>query len=400
MSAGYLKHVNILSDCHKFLGNLFSKQFRLPELWSKSTLNGIHTAFACGPSQFVVSQCKRIENKSNQWHKHNKHFILNDLYNIPEEAMSEKLHESYYGRLNSVVNLTFDVNRKYSKNFADNASFFSWSPINENLFNFVPTPCKGFSYVYCEQPSQISSSSKPSFDNSSHFSNLDHILLAVEDELMEDLVKFHTEKLGFDRVLISRNETENVGMKVEAGSGEGLRMKAMDFTKCADFSLYERSLKTKIIMADSLNPKGKDQICEFIRNNGNHSGVQHISLHTNDIVATCEDLKLRGVKFLKVPAQYYKDREWRKYVDGIGISANLLEQNNLLLDFESDSREPSYLLQVFTEPIFPNERTFFLEIIQRTGDIRGFGENNIRSLWNAVKRSNQDNDSPEMVTAY
>merc|ERR1711879_283023 len=81
------------------------------------------------------------------------------------------------------------------------------------------------------------------------------------------------------------------------------------------------------------------------------------------------------------------------------MSPDVLKEHNLLLDYDSNysqilpnspqQRDPSYLLQVFTEPVFPAERTLFLEVIQRIGSVQGFGENNIRSLWRAVKDSSQ-----------
>jgi 4-hydroxyphenylpyruvate dioxygenase-like putative hemolysin len=44
----------------------------------------------------------------------------------------------------------------------------------------------------------------------------------------------------------------------------------------------------------------------------------------------------------------------------------------------------TFLLQVFTQPIFA-KNTVFLELIQRVGDAQGFGAANIKALWNAVQ---------------
>ena len=338
-----------------------------------------------------VDKCESVLGQSsNHNNGHNKEFILSDLYAMPLQSNNEtepngNSNSFCYGRCNSVVNISFTVKTNYCKRFHHD-KLIRWKPHFDNAFSLVNTPCEGLSYVYSEIDQKLLElSSKMTSSKFSHFTNLDHILLAIEHEKLDSFVSFHTEKLGFDRVLISSKETESSGMRVEASEGEGIRLKAMDFTKCSELALHEHNLKTKIILADSLNPQGSNQICEFIRNNGNHSGVQHISLHTDDIVSTCEDLKLRGVKFLNVPKQYYKDAQWRNYVESLNFCPDQLEQNSLLLDYDDTSDEPSYLLQVFTEPIFPNERTFFLEVIQRIGSIRGFGENNIRSLWNAVK---------------
>jgi 4-hydroxyphenylpyruvate dioxygenase-like putative hemolysin len=60
-----------------------------------------------------------------------------------------------------------------------------------------------------------------------------------------------------------------------------------------------------------------------------------------------------------------------------------------LLDAELDVTKKnhdinSYLLQVFTQPLF-EKQTLFLEFIQRVGNANGFGAANIKALWEAVQ---------------
>lgn len=74
----------------------------------------------------------------------------------------------------------------------------------------------------------------------------------------------------------------------------------------------------------------------------------------------------------------------------------MLQKNHILIDSEfsqvanetpelsSKLVKNSYLLQVFTQPIF-DKNTLFLELIQRVGDSQGFGAANIKALWNAVQ---------------
>lgn len=69
-----------------------------------------------------------------------------------------------------------------------------------------------------------------------------------------------------------------------------------------------------------------------------------------------------------------------------------LKVNHILLDADLDQetskldRINTFLLQVFTQPIF-DKNTVFLELIQRVGNAQGFGAGNIKALWNAVQRS-------------
>ena len=81
-----------------------------------------------------------------------------------------------------------------------------------------------------------------------------------------------------------------------------------------------------------------------------------------------------------------------------GLDIDLLKENHILLDAEIENKKnddenqlasenkdnKSYLLQVFTQPIF-DRNTLFLELIQRVGNAKGFGAANIKALWNAVQ---------------
>lgn len=72
------------------------------------------------------------------------------------------------------------------------------------------------------------------------------------------------------------------------------------------------------------------------------------------------------------------------------MDVDLLKENHILLDAEIENKKlddkdyKSYLLQVFTQPIF-DRNTLFLELIQRVGNAKGFGAANIKALWNAVQ---------------
>lgn len=65
---------------------------------------------------------------------------------------------------------------------------------------------------------------------------------------------------------------------------------------------YEETIKMPI--NEPANGLRKSQIQEYCDYNGG-AGVQHIALRSNDIIQSIEDLRARGVEFLKAPASYY-----------------------------------------------------------------------------------------------
>jgi 4-hydroxyphenylpyruvate dioxygenase len=56
----------------------------------------------------------------------------------------------------------------------------------------------------------------------------------------------------------------------------------------------------------------------------------------------------------------------------------------ILVDWQEASPQ-ALLLQIFTQPIFP-EPTFFFELIERRAQAQGFGEGNFRALFEAIER--------------
>ncbi|MGP1385212.1 MAG: 4-hydroxyphenylpyruvate dioxygenase [Thainema sp.] len=136
------------------------------------------------------------------------------------------------------------------------------------------------------------------------------------------------------------------------------------------------------------------QIQEFLDENRG-SGIQHVALETNNIVATVEQLRKRGLKFLTVPAAYYQQVEHRVDRALQRVDWSAIAQQEILVD-QSEETPEAMLLQIFTQPIFA-EPTFFFEIIQRqTVDLAGqqqqavgFGEGNFQALFEAIEREQQ-----------
>jgi len=105
--------------------------------------------------------------------------------------------------------------------------------------------------------------------------------------------------------------------------------------------------------------------------------VQHIALRTDDIVATVQAMRKRGVRFMRVPDTYYLEAQERVAAD---LPWEDLQQLHILVDRDRDG----LLLQIFTETV-TDRPTVFFEIIERRG-ARGFGEGNFRALFEAIER--------------
>jgi len=120
----------------------------------------------------------------------------------------------------------------------------------------------------------------------------------------------------------------------------------------------------------------KSQVQEYIA--AYHGeGIQHIALATDDIYASVETLRARGVEFMEAPAAYYDALDER--VPGHGEDSARLKRDAILID---GSREHGLLLQIFTRTVIG---PIFFEIIQRKGN-QGFGEGNFQALFEAIER--------------
>ena len=113
----------------------------------------------------------------------------------------------------------------------------------------------------------------------------------------------------------------------------------------------------------------------------NGEGIQHIALLTDDLLATWDALKQRGVPFMSAPpAAYYEMLEER--LPGHGEPVDALSMRGILLDGDSGAGGRRLLLQIFSETLLG---PMFFEFIQRKGD-EGFGEGNFKALFESMER--------------
>ncbi len=132
------------------------------------------------------------------------------------------------------------------------------------------------------------------------------------------------------------------------------------------------------------------QIQEFLNWNRG-AGIQHVALHTSDILHTVHQLKRSGVGFIDVPPSYYRSLAQQPTCRVDEALAAALNQLKILLDWDASVPQAT-LLQTFTQPLL-DIPTLFFELIQRQVvevnglpyRTQGFGERNFQALFEAME---------------
>ena len=195
------------------------------------------------------------------------------------------------------------------------------------------------------------------------FSRIDHIGMPQFQNQMSAVTEKYYRLLGFhhfwsvdENVIFSKYST----LKSTVVS---------DFSERVKFPIFEPKMLKK-----------KSQIQEFLDYNGG-PGVQHVAIVVDDIIQVVDNLRKRGVKFLKNPSSYYDIIEQKLKEHGLVLKEDLsrIRANDILIDYD----ERGYLLQIFTAPIL-DRPTLFFEFIQRNNN-EGFGEGNFQRLFEAIE---------------
>ena len=192
---------------------------------------------------------------------------------------------------------------------------------------------------------------------------IDHVVGNVELGRLDDWVRFYSEVLGFSQLV----HFDDAQISTEYS--------ALMSTVVWD--------GTKIVMPLNEPAEGrkKSQIQEYIETYDG-PGVQHLALRTDDIVASVDALRARGVRFMTVPDTYYAEAKAR--LEGVDLPWDDLQRLNILADRD----EEGYLLQIFTKNV-QDRPTVFYEIIERRGS-RGFGLGNFKELFLAIEREQEE----------
>nr|XP_008263571.1 4-hydroxyphenylpyruvate dioxygenase-like protein [Oryctolagus cuniculus] len=204
-------------------------------------------------------------------------------------------------------------------------------------------------------------------------SHVDHLTLACNRGSSPTLSRWFEDCLGFRHLPLSPGEDPELGLEVAAESGcGGLRLTALQ-------SPVGSAVPT-LVLAESLPgaTNKRDQVEQFLaRHRG--PGLQHVGLYTPNIMEATEQVARAKGQLLTPPKAYYQQPGKEEQILASGHKPSLLAQQGILLDGHAGK----FLLQVFTKSLFA-EDTFFLELIQRQG-ATGFGQGNIRALWQSVQ---------------
>ncbi|NXY81687.1 HPDL protein, partial [Alcedo cyanopectus] len=234
------------------------------------------------------------------------------------------------------------------------------------------------------QPIQVAPLAAGDGIDITHF---DHITYVCPRGGARAALDWYQRCFGFQRFLLNAQEGPAQGYVL---GGQGVGMMLLALQNARDTPAYG----CKLILAESLSQDGTNQVDTFLEQHRG-AGIQHVGLRTTDIVSTTKALQQRGVRFFTPPTTYYSQGGKAEEIQGAGEDPHTLAELGILLDttapgdkgqLGTDATEgpsPEYLMQIFTHPIF-SEETFFLELIDRRG-APGFGEGNIRALWEAVQ---------------
>ena len=119
------------------------------------------------------------------------------------------------------------------------------------------------------------------------------------------------------------------------------------------------------------------QIEEFLRDYRGE-GIQHLALATDDIFATVDRLRARGIVFQDSPDSYFDLID--KRLPGHDHDVEEMRKRRILIDGSLETGG-GLLLQIFTQNMVG---PIFFEIIQRKGN-DGFGEGNFKALFESIE---------------
>jgi 4-hydroxyphenylpyruvate dioxygenase len=198
----------------------------------------------------------------------------------------------------------------------------------------------------------------PAMPDNNRLDELDHIAVAVPFGGTKKWSQFYQDVFEFGLLLEEYTTTEYSSMnsKVVRNPENGVTL----------------------VFVEPSSGKRKSPIDEYLRYYQG-AGVHHLAFSSCDIIHSVRTLKSKGLEFTRTPTTYYDNLSER--VGLIDEKLDELMELEILVDREIDG----YLLQIFSQPV-QGRPTFFYEIIQRAG-ARGFGNGNVKALFEAIERA-------------
>jgi 4-hydroxyphenylpyruvate dioxygenase len=214
-------------------------------------------------------------------------------------------------------------------------------------------------------------------DSSTRFINqIDHAVLNVPPGQLTDAVNWYVSQLGFQPQQQFNIDTAWSGLRSQV--------------------LAHPHGRAQLPINEPATPNS--QVQEFLDWNCG-AGIQHVALHTRDILQTVQQLKQAGVTFLEVPDRYYTALPQRQGYEADAPLEAAIARLKILVDWETPLPQ-ARLLQTFTQP-FLDIPTLFFEIIQRQSVhlngvkqcAQGFGERNFQALFEAIEQEQRKRGS-------
>ena len=192
------------------------------------------------------------------------------------------------------------------------------------------------------------------------FNRIDHVVANVELGAMDEWVEFYERVFGF--VLLRHFDDEAI---------------ATEYSALMSKVVWDGSGVIRLPINEPASGRRKSQIEEYL-DFYHGSGVQHIAIATDDLVATVSKARDRGMGLMSVPETYYDDVKDR--VPDLDVDVATIKRLGILVDQD----DGGHLLQIFTR-MMQDRPTVFFEFIERRGAI-GFGEGNFKALFEAIER--------------
>ncbi len=199
----------------------------------------------------------------------------------------------------------------------------------------------------------------------SGLTDIDHVVLNVAHNQLAAATQWYQELFDFQVQQSFEIQTNYSGLYSKA---------LIDSSGQVQFNINEPSTATS-------------QIQTFLDLHGG-AGIQHVALQAQNIFQSVAQMRSQNLEFLPIPPTYYHNlRNRSQLINNFPLLQQEwqeLEQSAVLLDWPTDVTT-ELLLQIFTQPIFA-QPTFFLEIIERRGQVQGFGEGNFLALFEAIEQ--------------
>lgn len=234
------------------------------------------------------------------------------------------------------------VEYQQDKNYIRQAKVIAWGGLTHTLLQKQLTPNTTQNY------------------SSTSIQAIDHIVLNVPVGDLKAAVAWYQNILGFRKQQKFNIQTEYSALHSQV------------------MVSYDGSVQLPINEPATSN----SQIQEFLNANQG-AGIQHIALQTSDIISSITQFRSRGVSFLPISKSYYSRLKQRTNLPCNSNELNYIAEQEILVDWKEDFPN-ALLLQIFTQPIFP-QPTFFFEFIERRECAQGFGEGNFRALFEAME---------------